>query len=223
MIDIQKLPDDLQGYLLTEYRKGLRMRRADYIIRTIRPLLDQMYTLCQTDGNFNRLLDWMAHIFQYPNIKPQRGIVLVGEDHCGKTLFGKFLTELVGVGNVVCCDSLQHMRFNGLFEGATLITLEDCNVSQELTQIHTLISDNTITIRRRYHNATVVPSFHRVLVTTAGLSPLLNYSNAFQQRFTVIPCGTVEGPVFYEAMNDPNLMSHFRQYLMERQIDANGV
>eukprot|EP00966_Prymnesium_polylepis_P106123 2457373-Prymnesium_polylepis.1 len=72
----------------------------------------------------------MAHIFQYPNIKPQRGIVLVGPPSCGKTLFGKFLTELVGLRNVVCCDSLQRMRFNGRFEGATLITLEECNVSQ---------------------------------------------------------------------------------------------
>jgi hypothetical protein len=30
MINILELPDDLQGYLLTEYRKRLRMRRADY-------------------------------------------------------------------------------------------------------------------------------------------------------------------------------------------------
>jgi hypothetical protein len=115
------------------------------------------------------------------------------------------------------------MRFNGRFEGATLITLEECNVSQELAQINSLISNNTIAIRHRYHNATVVTSFHRVLVTTAGLPPLLNHSNAFQQRYTVIACGTVKGPVFYEAMNDPNLMSHFRQYLMEQQVDANGL
>ena len=89
--------------------------------------------------------------------------------------------------------------------------------------MNSLVSEQTIAIRRPFHDVTVVPSFHRVLVTTNALSPLLDHSVAFQRRFTVIPCGTVDGQEFYEAMHDPIKMDQFRQYLMERQVDANGL
>ena len=62
-----------------------------------------------------------------------------------------------------------------------------------------------------------------MLVTANLLSTLLYHSIPFQQRFVVIPCGTVNGQEFYEAMHDPIKMSHFRQYLMERHVDANGL
>ena len=50
---IPQLPGDLQDYILTEYRRGLRTRRVDHVHRTIRALLDQIHTLCQTDESFN--------------------------------------------------------------------------------------------------------------------------------------------------------------------------
>ena len=59
-------------------------------------ILDQIRTFCLVDENADRLLDWMAHMLQFPYIKPQRGIVLAGPPHCGKTSFARFLTLLLG-------------------------------------------------------------------------------------------------------------------------------
>ena len=222
MVDVAELPHELQELIWTAYREGLRTRRAEYLIRTNRVILDHIRTLCQSDDDFNRVLDWMAHMLQYPHIKTQRAIVFVGPPRCGKTLFVNFVTLLLGQNNVWRSNTLRN-RFNDSLDGMTLVTLDECNVSEEIAQINSLVSNQTITIRRRYQGAIVVPSFHRVLVTAKLLPPLLYHSIPFQQRFVVIPCGTVNGQEFYEAMHDPIKMSHFRQYLMERHVDANGL
>ena len=219
MVDVAELPHELQELIWTAYRDGLRTRRAEYFITFI---WYHIRTLCQSDDDFNRILDWMAHMLQYPNIKPQRAIVLVGPPHCGKTLFADFVTLLLGQNNVWRCNTLRN-RFNDFLDGMTLVTLDGCNVSEEIAQINRLVSFNNVSIRRRYHDTILVPSFHRVLVTANLLSPLLYHSIPFQQRFVVIPCGTVNGQEFYEAMHDPSKMSHFRQYLVERYVDANGL
>ena len=222
MVDVAELPHELQELIWTEYREGLRTRRVEYFIRINRVILDHIRTLCQSDDDFNRVLDWVAHMLQSPNIKPQRGIVLVGPPRCGKTLFADFVTLLLGQNNVWWSNTLRTF-FNEFLDGMTLITLDGCNVSEEIAQINRLVSHKKVSIRRRYHDAILVPSFHRVLVTANLLSPWLYHSIPFQQRFTVIPCGTVNGQEFYEAMHDPIKMSHFRLYLLERHVDANGL
>ena len=120
MVDVAELPHELQELIWTAYREGLRTRRAEYFIRTNRVILDHIRTLCQSDDDFNRVLDWMAHMLQYSNIKPQRGIVLVGPPRCGKTLFANFVTLLLGQNNVSRSDTLRN-HFNDFLDGMALI------------------------------------------------------------------------------------------------------
>ena len=60
-----QLPDDLQESIWTHYHDGLR----DRIYRTC--LQSHIRTLCLTDANTDIVLDWMAHMLQHPNVKPQ--------------------------------------------------------------------------------------------------------------------------------------------------------
>ena len=54
---------------------------------------------------------------------------------------------------------------------------------------------------------------------------MLNHSNAFRRRFTVISCGVVQGEAFNEILShnlrDPMKISLLHQYLMEREVNAN--
>ena len=64
MIDIIELPSELREMIWTKYRDDLRTRRADYVLRD---LVGQIHALCQTDAELNFVLDWMAHMIQFPN------------------------------------------------------------------------------------------------------------------------------------------------------------
>ena len=141
MIAIPELPYELRELIWTEYYDGLRMRRADYIARMV--LHIQIRTFCQTDenANINRLLDWMAHLLQFPNIKPQRGIVLVGPPRCGKTSFINFLAMLLGENHIWRSNTLRG-RFNEHLEGISLIALEGCDVSRYAPGGNQLLQDS---------------------------------------------------------------------------------
>ena len=204
MLDTTQLPTDLQESNWTEYHNGLRnrMQSLQYHIRT----------LCLTDANADNVLDWMAHMLQYPNVKPQKCIILVGPQGCGKTLFATLLTLLLGQDNVYQTNTLR-MRFNHEMEGKMLVPLDECDLSNELPNIKSLVSDQSIIINRPFQNFHSSPSHHRVLITA-------NHSNAFQRRFTVIPCGSVSfnPQEFHTAMNDPVKLAELRQHLMQRSV-----
>ena len=211
MLDTTQLPTDLQESIWTEYHNQLRNR--------IQSLQYHIRTLCLTDGNSDLVLNWMAHMLQYPNVKPQKGIILVGPPRCGKTLFATLLSLLSGQDTVYQTNTLR-MQFNHEMEDKTLVHLDECDLRDELPEIRTFISDQNITINRPFQQPYNVPSHHRVIITTNTLSPLLNHSNAFQQRFTVIPCGSVSfnPQEFHTAMNDPVKVAELRQYLMQRSV-----
>ena len=110
MIEIPELPLELQESIWTEYRTGVRARRAEYVLCLNRVMLDFIHTLCPSDADFNRLLDWTAHMLQHPSIKPRRGIVLVGTPGCG-SLYADFVTLLLGESNVWRSNTLQNRGF----------------------------------------------------------------------------------------------------------------
>ena len=182
-------------------------------------ILVQLRTFCPDDAD--RLLDWMAHMLQYPTVKPQKGMVLLGPPGCGKTLFATLLTLLLGRGRVWQTTTLKHL--NGEVEGVTLVHLTECDLREELPRIHTFISDQIITIQQPYQEPHTIPSQHRVLITTNSLPPL--HANAFQQRFTVIPCGSAafNPHTFHANIHEPIKVQELRQYLMQRHVNANGL
>eukprot|EP00966_Prymnesium_polylepis_P280845 6489242-Prymnesium_polylepis.1 len=156
----------------------------------------------------------MAHMLQYPSVKPPKGIVLVGPPGCGKSLFATFLTLLLGQENVSRTTTLRM----GRLEGNTLIHVDKCDLHEELGQIYGLLTTQTVAVTTSPdQDPDTFPSQHRVLITINNMSPLLNHSIAFQQRFIVIPCGCTQDPAaFHAAMHDPLQIEAFCQVLMKR-------
>ena len=122
MIDITELPDDLQCLIWSKWL-------AKY----------------HTNQNVTYVLDWMAHMLQYPNIKPKKAILLVGPQGCGKRLFATLLTLLIGKDHSIQTTTLSE-HFNQSMEGKTLVHLNGCDIRNELPRIYSLISEHMYTI-----------------------------------------------------------------------------
>lgn len=209
MIDILQLPTDLQESIWEAYCVGLRERCTPKYVTL---LLDQLHALMP--GHAHRVLDWMAHMLKYPNVKPARGVVLVGPPGCGMSLLADLLTLLLGQENVSRSTTLRTARL----DGTTLVHIDDCNLRDELEDAVGLLTTQTIAVSTSPgQDPRFFPSKHRVLVTSNIVPPLLHHSNAFHERFVLIPCGSVQHPAdFHATMNDPVKIAALRKHLMKR-------
>lgn len=193
MIDILELPVELRESIWTEYRNGVRKRLAM-----------QRFTRALGQDGASTVLDWMAHMLQYPLANPGKAIVL---EKAGSftTTFVELLSLLLGRDQVVERTTLRHLSDEHL-DGTTLIHLAVANLSEELPRLNRLVTLRT------------TPPTHRVLITTNALSPLLRHSIPFHLHYTVITCGTTSVPEFRDAIRDPAHVAALREHLMHRPV-----
>ena len=217
MPSVTALPPALQELIQTAYCDALRARTER---RSLLVMLDHVRMLCQTDVKSDALLDWMAHMLQFPHSKPQRGFVLVGPPRCGKTCFANLVALLLGQDSVWQSTTLRP-RSNELLLDATLVILTGCNVSEELVRINSLISDQTIT---HDQDSIVAPSFHRVLVTTTVFPPSAPSFHRLPAALHRHPLRRRRRPRVSRGSARPRQnVSSAAAHLMERRIDANGL
>jgi len=114
-------------------------------------------------------------------------------------------------------------KFNDFLEDNILVHFIYHDWRSGLANIEHLITSQRITVKRPSSALYEIPSFHRVLVTTKVLSPILVLSTVFQQLFDVIRFRGA-GPhcdSFYAAMQDPDKMTEFCRHLRERHVPRN--
>ena len=72
------------------------------------------------------LLDWMAHLFQFPQEKPGTAVVLTGGQGAGKSIVGNVLKKLLGRYHVVA-EKSEHVvgRFNDHLEDCLRLQCEE--------------------------------------------------------------------------------------------------
>jgi hypothetical protein len=165
------------------------------------------------------MLDWMAHMLQHPEVKPKKGIILVGSN--GKAHYLEVLKALIGGERLFVTNTLIKRYQTGL-DGSILVALSGSNIIlKELAIVKKFISDTRIMIDRNRNFREFIRSHHRVLLAThTPLPPFLKHSNDFHKYFTVIPCGMVDELVFSAAINDGEQIASLCKSLMERDISV---
>lgn len=129
------------------------------------------YVLC--DGNetdYNYLLDWIAHLLQFPNEKPGVAIVMRGEKGTGKSLFWSSLVKKLGsLGLVISNSKLLTGDFNAHLQSRLLGLVEESfwagNPSEE-GRLKTLITDHEGTTEKKGVDAYESRSFIRLALIT---------------------------------------------------------
>lgn len=122
------------------------------------------------DEHFRWLLNWMAHLFQYPQEKPLTVLALAGDPGAGKSIVGDILGVLLGPYRVVA-EKQEHVvgNFNAHLERCLLLQSEeafwggDKRVEGALKH---LVTGKTLSIERKGVDRVERPNFTRMLVTS---------------------------------------------------------
>ena len=180
---IADLPQDIQSHVWDIFTESLHERQRQHERQV---LFDRIDSLCDHDTAAREyLLDWMAHMVQFPHHKPAKAVVLVGHCHRSKDFLITVLTRLVPTLHTSDPRRDVYGKQNGLMEGTRLVVIEDAK-RLHIPDLKSLISDSDIVIRERGRGDRLVPSSHRVVLTIDTMRAGFD-----KRRFFPIHCSPV--------------------------------
>ena len=175
---------------------------------------------------YNFLLDWCAHMFQYPDIKPGVVPVLISEQGSGKGTLIELFTNLMGQSKVHECANPKRDiwgEFNPIMKSKFLINLDEVNMSDFINNegvAKHLFTQTVYTLHEKNKNQVDLKSFHRYIITTNNKNPVP--TSRGDRRFVITDCSdeykgnTEYAEKMHSYISDVDILRTFYQYLMSR-------
>ena len=155
---VEKMRHDEETLLIPEVVEGLK---------TMKNLLRR---LVENEKHFEYVLYWIAHIFQFPNVKPRVALVVKSEQGCGKGFFGSFLTDIIGLQYTFKTSNIEHIvgSFNAGIFNKLFVTLDDVGSLKidAVEKFKSPISEPTATIRQMHMSPFETPDYVRYIMFT---------------------------------------------------------
>jgi hypothetical protein len=170
----------------------------------------------------DRVLDWLAALFQRPGRKTQLGLVLHGKcfwDWGKETLFIWLRQELLGEYCTLCGPQL----FTDPYCGMILVTME--SKRRVPASIKQLITSPEIRCRLKFSKTQMAPNHVNLVVFTNDQTGGRAESGDSDPRLAVLNCSAEDfGEAYYNAlahaMEDPRVQRAFYQSLLKRDLSA---
>ena len=120
--------------------------------------------------HYEWLLDWMAHLFQHPGVKPGIAVALKGGQGAGKSIVGAVLKKLLGKHQVIADKSDQVTgRFNGHLAHCLLLQAEEAFWGGDKDTggaLKHLVTGEHFRIERKGIDSVEMENFTRLLITS---------------------------------------------------------
>jgi hypothetical protein len=148
---------------------------------SIKPWIDHIkYTLCKEGQSGpelgHRIIQWYAHIFQNPTVKPW-ALVFQSEEGLGKGLWQTFFEQVLTKSLAAVFTSWDQITgtFNGKMSGKLLFTLNEAtnyptNTQKELMK--SMIKDTELNINKKFVNQYDIDNYARIQITTNNDRPV---------------------------------------------------
>jgi hypothetical protein len=109
-----------------------------------------------TDGNAEAaifLLDYLAHLVQFPDVKQLKTPLIIGAPGIGKSLIAQFMTPILGSGNVTAIENSELVsQFNDWADGTSLCVIHELMTMDRLDTMNRLksyITESLIRINQK--------------------------------------------------------------------------
>jgi len=201
----------------------------DEIDVLIRPIVNHLRAICDYDPSY--FLKWLAHLIQYPWLKPDMSFLFRDETQLfvdgggtGKNCFLEwFGNSILGSAYYTTVDdnSVLYSNFNSIFEGKLLVFVEEADGAdnhRNNDKLKSRITKRRAPIRKKHMAEYEADDFARYVFATNNFNPIA--INSSDRRFTVFDCDkTHRGNEEYfmtlrAAMERPRVQAAFYQYLL---------
>ena len=146
--------------------------------------------LCDNDeGLFQWMINYFAHMFQFPEDKRPMSLILQGLKGTGKSLALNILGSILGPNHYTVISDYRYLtgNFNRHLEGKILVVLDEVywggDKKAEGVLKH-LISGDTMMIESKGHDSREVTNYLRIVFTTNNMH-VVPASGSDERRYTV--------------------------------------
>jgi len=179
----------------------------------------------RTNDVYNYLLNYLAHMIQYPGILPRVALVLKSIQGIGKNLFFDNFGACFGTQYVLSTADPNHItgRFNNI-DKKILCNYDEASGKDTFSnndKIKEMITTESIICEKKGKDAYDITNCMRIVFFSNNDTPVK--IEATDRRFQVIECSNKKGDVnyynnLYNALKDRRTMLKFIDYLKQRDI-----
>ena len=181
------------------------------------------------------LIKWIALLLQYPALKNQACVVLIGDQGSGKGTLAALIKAFIGSKKYF--ESGKPSRdvfgdFNGQMANAYFVLLDEINqkdTAQAEDYLKNLITSSTIHINKKGQSCYEIESYHRFMIATNNHKPIkIDRSN---RRFCVIRTsdemtrfrGTEYYNKLYAIIQNPQRIKRIYEWFKEPERDCKSI
>ena len=140
---------------------------------------------------------WMAHMVQYPGIKPGTAIICRGAGGCGKSTFGEILAKLVSP-HVKILEKEEHVvgRFAGEHLSKCILAVVTEAVfggnPKVASELKSMVTSSTVQAEAKGMAVVTLPSYQRTYFDSNGDLVVLIEGNGSERRYFVMEISKAE-------------------------------
>lgn len=189
-------------------------------------LLHLELIICNGDKTcYEYLLNWLAHLVQKPEEKPEVAIVLKAGQGTGKGTFVDPIGRIIGAHFVHLMDkSAVTGNFNALVENRILIFADEffAGSKRDTDQLKGLITEKTTKIERKHIDGIIVPSFSRLIMASNHENIVSIEKDERRYLYLEVSEERKQDHDYFEALrriiDGPKFIGQLLQFLLERDI-----
>lgn len=206
---------------------GFAVEKIQGEIVSIDSVLEHLRILCGRDQKSEEfMLKWLANFFQYPS---QTSVMpfLQGSEGCGKGMFMKLLTLMIGNDKVFVCHNMENDlmdKFTGHLQNAMLVNIDEIEYKMTAKfkeQIKSMLTRDVISINEKGMKRFTIPHYIKYIVTANPETPF----QISEKDRRIAPIQSTEELIgnadyfteFNRIIYDKNVQYSFYKYLMDYQ------
>jgi len=187
--------------------------------------LDHIKLLCNYEEEpTNYLINYIADIFQNPQVLPEVSCVLTGSKGVGKDLLIDYLEKIIDIEYITRTQKFNNLfgNFNSALKNKLIISINEVsgkdgyNLKEELKNF---ITEKTIIINEKGLKPYKLRNYSRLFMFCNNDNPIEVTED--NRRFFVVKTGEKQSPEYYNLLyknlNDPSILESI--YLYFKNID----
>lgn len=145
------------------------------------PFFDHLkYVLCAGDDIVYRyVVQWLAHMFQHPSVKPGTALVMVSEPGAGKNIFFDIVKDVMGSIHYMLVNKAERVvaKFNAHLATRFLVVLDEArfdsrSAGDSAAVMKSLITQTDTVMEKKFADAVAVKSYERYVLLSNDRVPI---------------------------------------------------